>query len=67
MKVTVIPTVGDVLGMVSKGLERRLDEFENWGRIETIQITALLISERILKPEIWGELLSLSFLYKTNN
>ena len=36
MKVTVIPVVVRDLGMVPKGLEKRLGELEIRGRIETI-------------------------------
>ena len=40
MKVTVIPVVISALGTVFKGLEKRLEELEIGGRIETIQTTA---------------------------
>ena len=43
--VTVIPIVGDTLGMVTKDLEKRQQELETRGRIETILTTA---SARIL-------------------
>ena len=49
MRVTVIPIVIGVLGTVSKGLERGLEELEIEGRIETMQTTALLRSVRILR------------------
>ena len=49
--------------MVPKGLVKRLEELEIRGRIETMEITALLRSPRIL--ETWGELLSLSLQWKT--
>ena len=54
MKVSVIATVVNVPGMVPKGLEKRLEELETRGRIETIQTTVLLRPARILKrvPEI---------------
>ena len=42
MRVVVRLIVVCALGMVFKGLERKLDELEIRGRIETIQITALL-------------------------
>ena len=41
-KLTVIPIVISMLGMVPKGLERQLEGLEIGGRIETIQTTALL-------------------------
>ena len=49
MKVMVMPFVFDALGMVLKGLEKGLGESEIWGRIETIETTALLRSARILR------------------
>ena len=49
MKVMVIPIVVGALGTVPKGLEKMLEELEIRGRIETIQITALLRSARILR------------------
>ena len=39
---TIIPIVICALGMVTKGLERRLKQLEIGGRIKTIQTTALL-------------------------
>ena len=45
MKVTVIPIVVGALATVSKILEKRLGEPEMKGRIETINITALLKEE----------------------
>ena len=41
-KVMVIPIIAGALGIVSKGLKKRLMKLEIRGRIETIQITALL-------------------------
>ena len=49
MKVTVIPIAADTLETVTKNLEKRLEELEIRGRIETIQTTALLRSARILR------------------
>ena len=49
MGVTVIPVVVGVLGTVPKDLERRIEELEIRGRIDTIQTTALLRSARILR------------------
>ena len=49
MKVTVIPIVFGALGIVPKGLGKRLGELEIRGRIETILTTALLQSTRILR------------------
>ena len=44
MKVTVIPIIVRALGIVPKGLEKRLGKQEIKGRIETILTTALLTS-----------------------
>ena len=49
MKETVIPVVISALGMVPKGLERRLEEVEIGGRAYNIQTTVLLHSARILR------------------
>ena len=49
MKVNVILIVVDALKMVSKGLEKRMEERGIRGRIKTIQTTALLKSARILR------------------
>ena len=46
---TVISVVVRVLGTVLNGREKRLEELETGRRIETIQITALLKSVRILR------------------
>ena len=61
MKVTIIPTVIGALGTVIKGLLKGLEDLEVGGRLETIQTTALLRTDRILRRvmEIRGELLSL--------
>ena len=49
MRVTMIAIVIGALGIVSKSMEKRWEELENEGRIETIQTTAFLKSARILK------------------
>ena len=49
MRVTEIPIVVGALGSVSKILERGLERLEIEEQIETIQITALLWSARILR------------------
>ena len=63
MKVTVVLIV---IGMLSKGLKKRLEESEIWGRIKTIQTTVLLRLARILKTvlETWRDLLSLKLHWK---
>ena len=47
MRVTVIPVVIGALGTVLKGLERKWEELEIGGRIETTQTTVLLRLARI--------------------
>ena len=49
MWVTVIPIVAGALGTVPEDSEKGLKELEIRGRIEAIQITALLRSDRILR------------------
>ena len=69
MKVTVIPIVIGALGIVAKGLLKGLEGLEIRGRVETVQVTALLRSARILKRDLetWGDLLSLSLPWKAIN
>ena len=52
--------VNGVLGTVTKGLVLGLEDLEIRGRVETIQITALLRSARILRKVLktLGDLLS---------
>ena len=61
MKVTIILIVIGALGTVTKGLVQGLEDLEITGRVQTIQIKALLGLVRILKRilETWGDLLSL--------
>ena len=61
MKVTIIPIVIGAFGTVTKELLKCQDNLEVGGRVETIQMTALLKTARILWRvlEIWGDLLSL--------
>ena len=49
MKVTVIPIVIGAFGTVTKGLLKDLEDLEIGGRVETIQTTALLKTDRILR------------------
>ena len=49
IRVTVIPIEIGALGTVLKGLERGVEDFENEGWIERIQIIALLKLARILR------------------
>ena len=66
IKVTVIPIVDGILGIIPKNLEKREDELDISGRIETILMTALIKSVRILWRilEIWGDLQSFKLLWK---
>ena len=61
MKVTIVPTVIGALGTITKGLLKGLDDLEVSGWVETIQMTALLRTARILRrvQETWGDMLSL--------
>ena len=65
MKVTIVPIVIGALGTITKGLLKGLEEVG--GRVETIQMTALLSTARILRRvlETWGDLLSLKLQWKT--
>ena len=67
MKVTIVPIVIGAFGTVTKGLLKRLEDLEVDGRVETIQMTALLRTARILRRvlETWGDLLSLKPQWKT--
>ena len=47
MKVTIVP-IG-TFGTITKGLSKGLEDLEVSGRVETIQITALLRTARILR------------------
>ena len=49
MKVTIIPIVIGIFGMVTKRLLKDLEDLEVSGRVETIQTTALLKTVRILR------------------
>ena len=49
MKVTVMPVVVGALGTIPRGLVKGPEDLEIRGRVETIQITSLLRSARILR------------------
>ena len=49
MKVMAIHIISDAFEMVTKGLEKRHNEMKIRVRIETIQTTVLLKSDRILR------------------
>ena len=59
MKVTIVPIVIGAFDTISKGLLKGLEDLEVCGRVETIQMTALLKTAKILRQilETWGDLL----------
>ena len=61
MKITIVLIVIGALGTITKGLLKGLEDLEVGGRVETIQMTALLRTARILRRvlETSGDLLSL--------
>ena len=67
MKVTIVPIVIGAFGTITKRLLNGLEDLEVGGRVETIQMTALLRTARILRRvlETWGDLLSLKLQWKT--
>ena len=67
MKVTIVPIVIDAFGAITKRLLKGLEDLEVGETVETIQITALLRTARILRRvlETWGDLLSLKLQWKT--
>ena len=67
MKVTIVPIVICAFGTITKGLLKGLEDLEVGEQVETIQMTALLRTARILRRvlETWGDLLSLKLQWKT--
>ena len=67
MNVTIVPLVIGTFGTIIEGLLKGLEYLEDGGRVETIQMTALLRTVRILRRilETWGDLLSLNLQWKT--
>ena len=67
MRLTVVPIVIGVLGTITQGLLKGLEDLEIGRRTETIQTRALLRTARILRRvlETWGDLLSLKLQWKT--
>ena len=49
MKVTIVPIVICAFGIITKGLLKDLEDLEFGGRVETIQMTALLGTAIILR------------------
>ena len=62
MKVTIVPIVIGAFGTITKGLLKGLEDLEVGGWVETIQMTALLRTARILRRVlgILGNLLLLN-------
>ena len=52
MLVAIIPIVIGAFGTVTKGLLKGLEDLEVGGRVETIQMTALLRMARILRRDL---------------
>ena len=69
MKVTIVPIVIGAFGTMTKGIWKGPEDLEVGERVETIEMTALLGTARILRRvlEIWGDLLSLKVQWKTIN
>ena len=67
MKVTILPIVISAFGTITKWLLKGLEDLEVGGRVETIQMTALLRTARIPRRvlETRGDLLSLKLQWKT--
>ena len=67
MKVTIVPLVIGAFGTITKGLLKGLEDLEVGGRLETIQMTALLKTDRIVRRvlETKGDLLSHKLQRKT--
>ena len=67
MKVTIVLIGIGAFGTITKGLLKGLEDLEVGRRVETIQMTALLGTARILRRvlETWGDLLSLKLQWKT--
>ena len=65
----IVPIVIGAFGTVIKGLLKGLEDSEVGRRVETIQTTALLKTDRILRRvlETRGDLLSLKLLWNTTS
>ena len=67
MEVTILPIVIGAFGTITKGILKGLDDLEVAKQVETIKMTALLKTARILRSvlETWGYLLLLKLQWKT--
>ena len=52
MRVTIVPIVIGAFGTITKGLLKGLEYLEVGGRVETIQMTRLLKTARILRSDL---------------
>ena len=68
MKVTIVPIVIGVLGTITKGLLKGLEDLESGGQVDTIQMATLLRTARILRRvlETWGHFLSVKLPVKND-
>ena len=66
MKVTIVRIVIGAFS-TTKGLLKGIEDLKFGGRVETIQMTALLRTAKILRRDLetWGDLLSLKLQWKT--
>ena len=64
----IVPIVIGAFGTITKRLSKGLEDLEAGRRVETIQMTALLRTARILRRvlETWGDLLSIKLQSKTD-
>ena len=67
MRVTIVPIVIGAFGTITKGLLKGLEDLEVGEWVETIQMTALLRTARILRRvlETLGDLQSFKLQWKT--
>ena len=67
MKVTIEPIVIGGFGTITKGLLKGPEDLKVGGRIESVQMTSLQRTARILRRvlETWGDLLSIKLSWKT--
>ena len=67
MKVTIVPIMTGSFGTVTKGLLKGLEDLEVGGRVETIQTTAFMKTDRISRRilQTWRDFLSLNLEWKT--
>ena len=65
---TILSLIG-AIGIIPSGFVKELDNFEISGQVDSIQTTAILRSDRILRRVLgtWGDLLSLKIQWETIN